>query len=721
LNRAAALAVHTIALFAGLLTLVLVGQPVYANDTWIHLALGEAFAAAGPWLDADPHLFAAPGPPAPSSWLGSLLLFAAQDTLGFAGLRLLHVAVVLLLLLGVHRVARVTTGSTTAASLSLVGFIVLATFRLVQLRPELLTLCATFVLFALLLTDRAGPDARRIAAAAALTAVWANVHAGFVLAPVLTLGTAASLAALRVLPGRPADEGARALRLGIAGVAQVFAGLANPLGVRAYSAYFSAGEATLALGAVVDEWSPLRLFALPVPLLPPTWATWLLAWGCLVATVAGGVALLRERVGHRHACSAAVRIDPALLAWSSAGLLASLVAARFLWLCVFGVMLGCVIASRVRVGKTTSRAVLASLTLALLVAHLGFGDWPLVSRALKRGPAAYLEPYRPAKYFGHAMWFLEDTGLEGRIYNDYPLGGFMSFWHTPRLRMSASGTMNVERSAMERFLAIGAHAVGRPGTTLGALVEESGIDLFLGTGLPVFPTAARPIQTTVRHLEGDPAWIPAFRSLRSALYIRRPGSGTDAADQRRRANLNRVAAYYARAGVPFDPDTGFAPEQVLRAAPEWARTHGLVPSDFEHVLVAGDRERAAGQFGPAADRAAELFAVLGAYEAAIDFDRASTEAGEGRRDRRALQRSLWCALQRDDLAHARRLATALDRARSTGGRPGWGATVEALSGMPRSARLAEAHLMPLFPVERGRAIQVGVAPPVARWARSDDG
>jgi len=721
LTRAAAFAVHAIALVTGLLTLVLVGQPVYANDTWIHLALGEAFAAAGPWLDADPHLFAAPGSPAPSSWLGSLLLFATQDTLGFAGLRILHVAIVLLLMVGVHRVARAVTGSNAAASLSLVAFIVLATFRLVQLRPELLTLGATFVLFALLLTERSGPDGPRIAASAALTAVWANVHAGFVLAPVLTLGTAASLAALRVLPGRPADEGARALRLAIAGVAQVFAGLANPLGVSAYSAFFSAGEATLALGSVVDEWSPLHLFALPVPLLPPTWATWLLCWGCLLATVAGGIALLRERVGHHEASLPGVRVDPALLAWSSAALLASLVAARFLWLCVFGVMLGCVLASRVRVGETTSRAALVSLTLALLVFHLGFGDWPLVSRALKRGPVAYLEPYRPAKYFGHAMWFLEDSGLEGRIYNDYPLGGFMSFWHAPRLQMSASGTMNVERSAMERFLAIGAHAVGRPGTTLGALVDESGIDLFLGTGLPVFPTAARPIQTTVRHLEGDPAWIPAFRSLRSSLYIRRPGSDTDAADQRRSANLDRVSDYYARAGVPFDPGVGFAPEQVVRAAPEWARTHGLVPADFEDVLVAADRERAAGQFGPAADRVAEWLAVLGAYGASIDFDRASTEAGEGRRDRRALQRSLWCALQLDDLVHARRLARALDGAQVAGGRPGWRATVEALSRMPRSARLAEAHLMPLFRVERGRAIQVGVTPPVARWARGAGG
>ncbi|MGY8738985.1 MAG: hypothetical protein ACKVIW_15880, partial [bacterium] len=67
-----ALLIHGPALALVLITLALVGQPIYANDTWIHLALGEAFASQGPLLAADPHLFAAPGPPSPSSWLGSL-------------------------------------------------------------------------------------------------------------------------------------------------------------------------------------------------------------------------------------------------------------------------------------------------------------------------------------------------------------------------------------------------------------------------------------------------------------------------------------------------------------------------------------------------------------------------------------------------------------------------------------------------------------------------
>ena len=48
-----ALLIHGPALALVLITLALVGQPIYANDTWIHLALGEAFASQGPLLAAD--------------------------------------------------------------------------------------------------------------------------------------------------------------------------------------------------------------------------------------------------------------------------------------------------------------------------------------------------------------------------------------------------------------------------------------------------------------------------------------------------------------------------------------------------------------------------------------------------------------------------------------------------------------------------------------------
>ena len=42
-----------------LLLLVSAGQPLFTEDTWWHLAMGEAYRANGPWLAADPTLHTA--------------------------------------------------------------------------------------------------------------------------------------------------------------------------------------------------------------------------------------------------------------------------------------------------------------------------------------------------------------------------------------------------------------------------------------------------------------------------------------------------------------------------------------------------------------------------------------------------------------------------------------------------------------------------------------
>ncbi|MBY0402049.1 hypothetical protein K2X89_17275, partial [Myxococcota bacterium] len=232
-------------LATALATAILAGQPIFANDTWIHLALGEAFVAEGPWLAADPHLFAAPGPPSPNSWLGSVAIYETWSIFGFTGLRILHAVVVLGLLALVWRLVRRAGASAGLASAAVVAFASLATYRLVQLRPDLFTMAATLALFPLLFEMRSGPGGRRIAAAALLGALWSNVHAGFVLGPILVLGASAATAIASLSPERAATDGdagrvamerGRALRLGLAGIAMAIGSLANPQGLGAHLA-----------------------------------------------------------------------------------------------------------------------------------------------------------------------------------------------------------------------------------------------------------------------------------------------------------------------------------------------------------------------------------------------------------------------------------------------------------------------------------------------------
>ena len=708
-EHAAEIAVHLIATGVSLATLWLVGQPLYANDTWIHLALGEAFAVNGPWLAADPFLFAAPGPPAPSSWLGSLAIFATQDWIGFTGLRIAHVAFVALTLALAWACLWRATASRSFASFGLVTFILLSTYRIVQLRPHLWTIAAMLAVYLLVLAPRAGPRGWAIALATGLTAIWANVHAAFLLGPLLVLGSAASVAALGILPGRerPADEAQRIRRLLIAGGVMWIATLLNPQGLEAQLAYFSAGDETVGLQTVVDEWGPTNLLAWPVPRLPPTVATWLVCWVSALLAIAGGVVLLAERAESASSQSSP-RVDPVLVALAAAAVIGSVFAARFLWLCVFAVALGGALL-RHRVGA--KRAVVAiSLGLTILATGLHFrvGDWPIVSRGLFAGVVRYEDPYWADKYFAHSIWFLKDAEVEGRVFNDYPLGGFMSFWLSPRVQMSSSGTMNVERPAMEANFAIASRSPDAQGRSFANVLASQDLDFFLATGLPVEPTVRRPVTSTMRHLAGQSDWMLVFRSLRSGVFLR--------INDRSAANLERIRAFYASEGVPFDPEVGFDTERVIARAPDWAYAHGIIPAGFGSLRGTVRSLRDRRKVGPESHALADLYAVLGLYRRSLEVDRAILQVAP--KDPMALQRRMWTELQLGQLPAA--LDTARKLESIAVGPEGSGSLVEFVESISRAdaeERDGLTALLPLFGVQRGHAIQAGFLPPAPRLAR----
>ena len=133
----------------------------YPDQGKDHLALGERYAAAGPWLDEDPLLFSAEGPPANASWLFDLALHAVERSLGFQGLRLLHVLLAGISLLLAHALFRRASASDAAACLASGLFAVLSWYRFVQLRPELVSIAASLLLVWLLLREERPPSWRR--------------------------------------------------------------------------------------------------------------------------------------------------------------------------------------------------------------------------------------------------------------------------------------------------------------------------------------------------------------------------------------------------------------------------------------------------------------------------------------------------------------------------------------------------------------------------------
>lgn len=622
----------------------LVARPLVTDDLWWSLSLGEAFLDRGPWLADDPLLFDALGAPDPAAWLFDVLLYAVGASAGFQGLRALHVGLVAIALLAGWRLLRGAGLDRSLAILALQIFVALAAFRLCQLRAQLISIVFVFVFVDALVRNRE----RSLAWTAGLAlaqAVWANSHAGFVLGPYLVgLATLASAFGARETRGageiRTSTESAQRLRL-LGAV--LLASLVNPLGIRAYTRLFSPGGETPDLTFIADEWTAFQPFVLPSGGLPPSPLTWLLSWAIGVGLMVATVRLLTRRRRNESPWPTARPLTLLLLAWGVLPL--ALGAIRFLWLGSISVLPVLVSSLHARpASQATDRRSWANAALAILLS-VGFvraGAWPILAPGTPLTPAGYAEPYSPRKYHAHAVGFVADTGISGRAFTHYFLSGFLGFWSAPGLRTFINGSLNVPPERLRQYVELArAYPLGWQAEHRQRL-DEHGIDLFLGTGLPIAQDPRTPWRDTTRQLEGSPDWQLVFRSARSSVYLRRQA--------RNQSNLDRIAAYYARAGVPFDPEAGFDVERVLDRAPGWAFRHGLIPSDYPRLVaataygVSTDRLRAA-------RRLSLVYAALGLYERSAALERGLlTETAGGNQEKGG-----------DDLVALRRLAWSLAR------------------------------------------------------------
>lgn len=702
--------VHAAALALAALLLVAAGQPLFAEDTWWHLGMGEAYAASGPWLAQDPFLFTAPGPPAPAAWLSDVALYGVERVWGFRGLRLGHALLVAAILAAAWSLLRRASGSAVFASLGTGLFAVLAAYRLFQLRPHLFSVFASLLLMQLLIADGRRPSWGRVVTAVGFFALWANAHAGFVLGLVLLAAAAVGLAlAAPLRPAQRAQDLARAGRLATALGLALLASLVNPAGARPHGLYLAAGSVTPALGVVADEWAPVRLFQLPLPDVPPSPLAWAVVWGLLLVTPCA--ALLHARARRRgEAPPAAASLDPALLAVAATSLLAMLSAVRLLWLGIFPLL---VVARSTRalgvLSVSARRSVswgAAGAAALLVVGFLGIGDWPMISQGIQR--ARYALPYPAIKHHAHAVWLLRDAGLEGKLWNDYESGNFLGYWLAPRMRVFVNGSLNVPSGVMEDRVAILERRGSEPGERFVELLDHYGIDVFFGTGLPSLSPPPRRAISTTTHLERTPGWIPLFRNLRSAVYLRD--------DERNRSNLQRVADYYAREGVPFDPARGFEPGRVIRESPRWAIEHGLVPVDLGNLEGAA-RALDPGLRRPAQERLASIHAVLGLYGRAAAIDRSRLRADPG--SVTARRRLVWSLLRQGRGADAREAAEQLEAVAS----PDDGLSQLLVQAARRHAALsgdeaaALVALLPVFSQPQLPGILAGFREPEARLRR----
>jgi hypothetical protein len=616
--------------------LYLVGRPVDTNDLWWHLALGERYLAAGPWLDEDPLLFTATEAPANASWLFDMALVGVQRALGFHGLRVLHVGLVAAILALAYSCFRRATDSRLVACAATALLIVIASYRLAQLRPGLISILCALLLYRLLIQGDAAASSRRMAGAALICLVWANVHAVFLVGILLVAAAAVGMAAewrLCRLAGGPVIEEmirrSRMIRVSAFIPLALGVTLLNPRGWGQHGSFgVSAGQ--VRMWAVADDWSHFDPFSMPgweTQMSPLTWLAMDLVLAAFLATALVAAARLLWRFDARTVREA----DLPHLALGAAGCVALLVAIRFQWLAVFP-MLAAARAGRLALrsrpgGEAIAGSALLALCVGLPVALVLRSDLRPVDLAPPTEVRAYLSSaVATHPYPTQAVAFLRSSGLEGNLFCVYPLGGYTGYWLAPKLRGFVNGTLNFPASQRPDYHAILEQRGAREGEGLLDVLDRHQIDVFLGVGLPV---AGRPLRHyTTSHLEDAPGWIPIFRSLRSAVYLR--------ANARNQENRRRVAEWFAGQRVAFDPARGFRAADALRLRPDWAIERGLVPPDYTRIRAA-TRARDRALKLRALDRTAGLSLALGLYADALQLDaellRAEPEATAARQRR----------------------------------------------------------------------------------------
>ena len=583
-SRLAALAALAL---AGALVIALAARPLATDDTWWHLAMGALYAGGDLWPREDPLLHTTVlRPPVPHEWLFQVGLNGVERWFGFAGLRLLHVALVGAI--GAYAFAQLLRAGRdrVAAAAACVALVALAWFRFAQLRPELVSVLAVLAVYALVLRDERPPGAGRIAAALAVVLVWANAHSVFAIGLCLTLaarlGTlleAALARAARIAPAARERNAERGRHLLLFLALAIAVSSLNPRGYEQHLTFLGEAEAGL-IWKIRDDFLPYRPFAPPWDAGPAFTA---LAWGVAnLVYAAFTVEALRRllRLARARSAPALAGFDAVHFGLALAAFAASLVAVRFHWLALFPlVYLLRPLAARPL--APAARAVVAAIALAIAVALPAAARAPALAAEVARESRGWRSDWLDVRYCGSGARFLADAGLTGRLFHPINLGGFLGYQLAPHLRTFIDGRLDhVPAGVLDDYLILRRTSRIGPTPPLRRRLTRWGIDVFVAD---TFPEAWYADRESGYHLRRLPEWIPIWVARTHALYLRR--------NARNRVNLERVAAYYAARGVPFDRGRGLEVERVVAEAPAFAAEQELVhpaEAELERAITGAD-------------------------------------------------------------------------------------------------------------------------------------
>lgn len=400
--------------------------PLYDPDLWWHLAAGRAMAEQKVILRTDIFSHTMAGVPWINfEWLGEIAMYWIWTAAGFDGLFWLKIALGL---------AAVSILITVARSEGARGpwLLVLAWTAFFVLRPrlterlELVTLIFSSATVFLLVRLRANPHRPNavIAALAAMTAIWANIHAGFL------FGIA--LAVFFAIGSRIAGDDRRCAGTFVrAAIWMSAAAMLNPYGPRLFTVFLEHAPGLGQGQSLVQEWQAPTLAQIP--------AFWTLA----AAAAATLWAAARRRERHLYFWA------PAVLACIAAGT-ASYRAAALL-ACVGIPFLGAAIRRfSVPVADRIRRSVPSWFFWVAGVIAIFFTT-PVFGRIVPESLVRW------NRFPVQAADFVRANAIDGVMYNSHGFGGYLSWALGPARRVFLDGrylfhSMLVDHARMNEAL-----------------------------------------------------------------------------------------------------------------------------------------------------------------------------------------------------------------------------------------------------------------------------
>ncbi|MCK9996704.1 MAG: hypothetical protein KAH56_10560 [Candidatus Krumholzibacteria bacterium] len=412
---------------AGLLSLFIVSYPIFDCDLYWHLANGRAMVAARRIINEDVVSFTHFGKGFVNhEWLSQTLFYLLWDKLGPNWLWAFKLLLSSLVIFFIYRTVLAVGGSSWLAGLLCV-LAMLVGIQRYHLRPELFTLLNMAILGFILHTFRCRPNQiHRLWFIPFIFVVWDWLHGAILGLTFFTIFTATEnfKSVIPMLGRRGTFTNFGLKKLNICFALTMVAMVINPYGLRSYGHFMVLARGTQGADKIIELQPMWQAIGDHIPfVLMFVWVITLIAVGIrnmditeiVLVLVFGGGALYYNR----FAGVAAIVLVPVIARHVSRAL-------------------------NDKRNRAPWRLSVTAMAVAGVAIILGGFNEKVIKRAAATSPQGmYILPSETAfgfsvnEFFTPAgsVRFIEDLGLQGNMYNNANLGGYLSYYLAPGRRI----------------------------------------------------------------------------------------------------------------------------------------------------------------------------------------------------------------------------------------------------------------------------------------------